>query len=169
MYRNAFFRTSIIVIVSTSSTIGWSETAKLDKTIQLQRPANTPEAIRDRAAETFSNAPGLNSDQKLRIKKVYLQTYDSAKDIGMKIGKSKSLLFMTVAEKDYSAKDVEEIKGRIIELDNSRLKIMFSALEEVQKIVGPGRGPGKDRRDLYKHFFDFEEPKYDDVAKVREQ
>jgi hypothetical protein len=145
--------------------MAWSQTAELDKKIQTQRPANTPEAIRDRAAETFANASGLSSDQKIRIKKVYLKTYDSAKDIGMKIGKSKSLLFMTVAEKDYSAKSVEEIKNRIVELDNSRLKIMFSALDEVQKIVGPG----KDRLELYKHFFDYEEPKYDDVAKVREQ
>jgi hypothetical protein len=145
-----------------STAIVRSETTLLDKKIQIQRPANTPEEIRDRAAETFSNASGLTPDQKLRIKKVYLKTYDSAKDIGMKIGKSKSLLFMTIAEKNYSAKNVEEIKSRIVELDNNRLKIMFSALEEVQTIVGQGN----DRLELYKHFFDFEEPKYNDLAKV---
>jgi hypothetical protein len=123
-------------------------------------PSGIPEQIRDKAAEAFSNVPGVTRDQKFLLKQVYMKTYDAGKTIGLEIVKQKALLFRTIAKKDYKAKEVEDIKHRVVELDGERLKIMFNALEVVQGVVGFGEG----HQDMYQHFYDYEEPKYDDLA-----
>jgi hypothetical protein len=128
--------------------------AKLVEKIKAEAPADTPEAIADRGAQSFINAPGLTPDQKQRIMAVYVRTYNDAIQIRKDIGQSKSLLFKTIATKKIGSKEVESLRKHIVDLDHKRLEVMFKALKDVQEIVGTG----DEKEEIYKHFYDFEYP-----------
>lgn len=132
----------------------------LEARVKAEPPAMSPDAIAERGAQTFINAPGLSDDQKRKIMAVYIRTFNEAISIRNEIGQSKSLLFKLVATVSYKSKEVESLKARIVALDQKRLQVMFKALEEIQGIVGTG----KDKEELWKHFYDFEYPRVDRVA-----
>jgi hypothetical protein len=136
---------------------------RLEQRIQNEPSANTPDEIADRAAFDFVSAPGLSKGQKEKVMEVYRRTYQKALIIRTDIGKAKSLLFKTIALKDFSSGDIERLKTRIVELDQERLQIMFKALSDIQAVVGTG----KDKEDFYKHFYDFEYPHHGQLSKAR--
>ena len=138
---------------------------RLDSKIAAEPPASSADDIGDRAAEAFSQADGLTTSQKIRLLKIYRQTYEEAVQIQSEIGKSKSLLFSLVSSSKYDSKDIERIKNKVVALDQKRLKIMFKALADVQAVVGYG----DDKQDLYKHFFDFEYPKHGNLSKDQQR
>lgn len=124
----------------------------LNAKVKAEAPANTPTEIARRGAQAFVNAPGLTPEQKLKLLDVFNRTYDEAIKIRGEIGQSKSLMFKLVASKDFDSKEVNELKKRIVALDQKRLNIMFKALADVQAIVGTG----SEKEEIYKHFYDFE-------------
>jgi len=126
----------------------------LDRKVREEPHANSPEDIANRAAKVFSEAPGLSEDQKRKLSAVYLAVYAEAMAIRTEIGQSKSLLFKLIATTAYKSKEVDQLKQKIVALDQRRLKIMFEALADVQKIVG--HGPGKEN--IYRHFRQHENP-----------
>lgn len=149
----------IVIMVSLSVIFGCTSSQKsedevLTQQIKEQAPADSPQQIAMRAAEAFSNAPGLTAEQKLKLHAIYTRVYSESMAIRHEIGQSKSLLFMTVANKDYKSVDVTRLKEKIVKLDQQRLKLMFDALEDVQKVVGKGIESEK----IYKHLRDFEVP-----------
>ncbi|MGZ3743959.1 MAG: hypothetical protein ACXWRE_09585 [Pseudobdellovibrionaceae bacterium] len=127
---------------------------ELEKQVKAQPPADTPEQIAQRAAEAFSNAPGLSAEQKQKLLAIYAKTYAEAMGIRTEIGQNKSLLFKLIASTNYKSGDVNQLKKKIIALDQKRLAVMFQALEDVQKVVGYGA----DKEEIYKHLRDFEFP-----------
>lgn len=130
----------------------------LNVKVKAQQAADNPQDIAARAAEAFSAAPGLSADQKMRLHAIYTRVYVESMQIRREIGKSKSLLFMNLANPDYKASEMTRLKKKIINLDQKRLNIMFEAFDEVQKIVG--RGTENDK--IYQHFLNHEYPsKYD--------
>lgn len=134
----------------------------LDAKVQAEPSANTPDEIADRGAFDFITAPGLSREQKQKVMAIYVRVYKQAMDIRSEIGKSKSLLFKTVASQDFDSKDVQRLKDRIVKLDQKRLEIMFKALEDVQDIVGYGT----DKEEIYKHFRDYEYPRNEHVSQA---
>jgi len=134
----------------------------LEARIKSEAPAPSPEAIAERGAQVFINAPNLSDEQKRKIMAIYIRTFNDAITIRNEIGQAKSLLFKLAAQSSFKSKEIESLKNRIVELDQKRLKIMFKALEDVQAIVGLG----KDREEIWKHFYDFEYPKFDHVSRA---
>lgn len=132
----------------------------MEARIKSEPPAPTPEAIAERGAQTFINAPGLSDEQKRKIMAIYIRTFNDAIAIRNEIGQAKSLLFKMAARSGFNSSEMESLKKRIVDLDQKRLKVMFKALEDVQAIVGLG----KDKEELWKHFYDFEYPKYNHVS-----
>lgn len=130
--------------------------AELATQAKLQEPADTPDQIMHRAAMAFSNAEGLTAQQKWLLSDIYARVYTESMNIRREMGQNKSLLFMTLAKVDYKKSDITALKNKIIELDQKRLKIMFNALDEVQRIVGHGIEAEK----IYKHFQDYEMPNH---------
>jgi hypothetical protein len=146
---------SVSLLMGTACATPSADHRKLDADVRAEPTANTPDAIAERGAHAFIDAPGLSDGQKEKLLGVFNQTYASAMTIRKDIGQSKSLLFKLVASKDFKSKEVEDLKKRIVDLDQKRIKIMFKALADVQAIVGTG----DDKEEIYKHFYDFEYPK----------
>jgi hypothetical protein len=128
--------------------------------IRAQQPADSPQAIMERAGFAFTNAPGLTEEQKMRLGAIYSRVYTDASVIRREMGQAKSLLFMKLASADYNSKEISSLKNRIVKLDQRRLDLMFKALDDVQKIVGRGEAAEK----IYKHFQDYEIPRKQDTA-----
>ncbi len=158
MFRQKLVLAGVILLVTacvTQKTDSQKPDPQLDAKVAAESPAPTAQAIAERGAQTFINAPGLSDDQKQKLLGIFVKVYDEAIAIKNDIGKSKSLLFKLVASKDYKSKEVEDLKKRIVALDQKRLRIMFKALADVQEVVGTG----EEKEEIYKHFYDFEYPK----------
>lgn len=155
MKKNIFaIGLGLLGLASAGCSSAKKDETQLKQEIQAQAPADSPDQIMQRAAMAFSNAEGLSADQKLRLQAVYSRVYSESMKIRREMGQSKSLLFMTLAKVNYKAAEITSLKKKIITLDQRRLNLMFSALDEVQKIVGKGIEAEK----IYKHFEDYEIP-----------
>ncbi|QDK38613.1 hypothetical protein [Bdellovibrio sp. NC01] len=148
----------VLVLSSFLFIIGCATTkeqeASLDQKIKAEQPANTPEEIALRAAEVFASAPGLTMDQKTKLHALYLKTYADSREIRKEIGQMKSLLFKEAAMKKFNSKDITELTRRIVEADQRRLNVMFSAFQEMQKIVGYG----ENKKEIYEHLRNYDYP-----------
>lgn len=133
---------------------------KFEQRLRAEPSASSPEEIADRGAYDFITAPGLTHDQKQKVMRIYIRTYNEAVAIREEMGKAKSLLFKTVASQDFKSGDVDRLKSRIVALDQKRLEVMFKALADVQAVVGYG----KDKEEIYKHFRDYEIPRHKNVS-----
>lgn len=140
--------------LSACSTKETTEDRILTGKVKEQEPADTPQQIAMRAAEAFTGSPELTAEQKMKLHAIYTRVYAESMQIRRDIGQSKSLLFMTVAKSGYKSSEVSKLKKKIVDLDQKRLKIMFQALDDVQKIVGKG----VEKEQIYKHFYEHEYP-----------
>lgn len=143
-----------ILALSSCGTAKKERDEHLSLQVKMQEPADTPDQIMHRAAIAFSNAEGLTAQQKWMLSDIYSRVYTEAVQIRREMGQSKSLLFMTLAKVDYKKSEIDALKKKIVALDQRRLKIMFDALDDVQRIVGHGVEAEK----IYKHFEDYEMP-----------
>lgn len=133
-------------------------------TLAERQAANQPNnPIARRAAEDFIGMKGITPDQRARLITIYLSTYDQALKIQKEITTSKIKLFDVISSTSYSSGTVETLKQKIVDLDQTRLVIMFKALADVQDVVGYG----KDKEPLYKHFYDFEHPRNDNQSSTK--
>ena len=139
------------------------EKRSLDEKVAAEPPTSGPNGIAERAADVFSQAEGLTPDQKKKLMVIYLNTYKEASQIGAEIGKSKSLLFKVITTRLYNSADVENIKKKVVALDQKRLTLMFKSLADVQAVVGVGI----DKEQIYKHFYDYEYPRYQYLSNHR--
>nr|BFD58659.1 hypothetical protein CKG001_07660 [Bdellovibrio sp. CKG001]BFD62084.1 hypothetical protein BdHM001_07650 [Bdellovibrio sp. HM001] len=144
---------TLVLITAGCATIS-KDSADLDRRIQSEAPANTPEEIAQRAADVFSSAPGLSQDQRAKLNALYLRTYADSRQIRKEIGQMKSLLFKEAAIKKFKSKDINDLTRRIMDADQRRLNIMFAALEEMQTIVGHG----DDKKELYEYLRKYDYP-----------
>ncbi|MBY0555446.1 hypothetical protein K2P97_13015 [bacterium] len=151
----------LLLVISSLTLAACSSTKKereqeLALQVKMQEPADTPDQIMHRAAIAFSNADGLTAQQKWMLSDIYSRVYTESMRIRREMGQSKSLLFMTLAKVDYKSSEIDALKKKIVELDQKRLKLMFDALDDVQRIVGKGIEAEK----IYKHFQDYEMPNH---------
>ena len=138
---------AVLSLATGCSSMG-TNNSELDKKIANEKPAQTPDEIARRGANSFISAPGLTEVQRQKLMEVYTRTYLGAEEIRGQIGQSKSLLFKMVAKSNYKSKEMEELRNKVVALDQKRLQIMFQALSDVQGIVGYGG----DKEEFYRHF-----------------
>lgn len=131
-----------------------TDNSNLDQRIKAEAPANTPEEIAQRAADVFASAPGLTGDQRKKLNALYLKVYEESRKIRKEIGQMKSLLFKEAAAKKFKSKEINDLTSKIVEADQRRLNLMFSAFEEMQNIVGYG----DDKKDIYEYLRKYDYP-----------
>lgn len=124
----------------------------VDEKVKAERPADNPEQIVSRAAETFASAPGLNLEQKQKLATIYTKVYAESMAIRTEIGQSKSLLFKMLATQNFKSSELNQLKNKITALDQKRLNIMFTALDDVQKVVGYG----PEKEEIYRRLRDYD-------------
>lgn len=127
---------------------------KLEAQIHEQPPLETTEMISNESIKTFTMSPELTLDQKERLKNIYLKISAEFTSTKTEIGQTKSLLFKMITDKNSSAKEMNQLKKKIVYLDKKRRSQMFKALDEVQKVVGFG----KESEEAYRQFKELEFP-----------
>ena len=143
-----------LVLLAACGSAEKKEEAAVNVQVQAQPPADTPEQILARAAQTFSTIEGLEPAKQEKLRETYTRVYTDSMNIRREIGQSKSLLFATLAKPDYKASEISKLKKKIVALDEKRLSLMFKALDDVQTIIG--KGPG--REELFKRLERYETP-----------
>ena len=129
--------------------------AELEQRMASSGPGdNGSNAIARRAAEDFIGMKGISPDQRAKLMGIYIATYDQALKIHNEISLSKFKLFDLISSTSYSSAAVDNLKQKIVDLDQKRLVVMFKALSDVQDVVGYGKG----KAPIYKHFYDYEHP-----------
>lgn len=78
----------------------------------------------------------LSDDQKNQFRELQTRMMVETAQNRDDTSKLKGVLFETLASPQYDRSKVEEIKRRLVKLNQARMENMFRALEEVQKIVG---------------------------------
>lgn len=134
----------------TSMGCATGEDKAMEKQVQAEPTPHGPDAIAARGAQTFLQAPGLTDEQRRKLLEIHTRVYAENSEVQAEIGKAKSLLFKSMISEKYDAALVSNLKKKIVNLDQRRLKIMFGALEDVEKVVG--RGP--DKEPIYRRFYD---------------
>jgi hypothetical protein len=86
--------------------------------------------------DAFMKAPGLSEAQKIKLSEIMKSAFAEAQKIKVAIANQKVDLFEAVTNPSIKNAEVNKIKKNIVTLDKKRLALMFSSLEEVQKIIG---------------------------------
>lgn len=152
--KNIFKLVASIVVVGLLSCASKStKNNELDRKVRSEPRISSPEEIASRAVEILSNAPGITFEQKTKLSNIYTQAYLENYDIRTEIGQSMSLLFKYAAQKDFKSPDVAKLKNKIKELNDLRIKKLWSSFDQIQAVVGYG----SDKEETYKYFeyYDF--------------
>jgi Spy/CpxP family protein refolding chaperone len=119
---------------------------EVDKKVAGEQSSSAPDAIIQSGHEAIMNSKNLTDEQKQKI--VGIMARVRAENLALKeeSTKLKIAFFQTLGEKDYKADQVAVIKRRLQKLQNKKMDLMFSSLEEVQGVLGVKSE--KDRRDM---------------------
>ena len=103
-----------------------------------------------RGMEVILQSPSLSEEQKERFVELHQQMMAKTFKIQNEISKLKGILFESIVSPSYNAEKIDEIKKRLITLNNERMSNMLNALKEVQTIVG--YVPPEERRAIMREF-----------------
>jgi hypothetical protein len=84
----------------------------------------------------IENSKALSDEQKDKLKRLHQNMMAATFGVQEETAKLKGLLFETIAASPYRKDKVEEIKRRLVSLNNKKMKSMFKALDETEKIIG---------------------------------
>ncbi|MFN8847892.1 MAG: Spy/CpxP family protein refolding chaperone [Bdellovibrionales bacterium] len=120
----------------------------MDKKAQPAAPPSSSQINMD----AFMNSPDLTAAQKEQLKSIFVRTMGQSRALSADLAEAKSKMFQTLASRDYKSKDITSLKKEISTIDQKRLDLMFSALSEVQGVVGYGA----DKEKIYKQLRDYD-------------
>lgn len=132
------FAAAFLTIFVSACASNKKDSEELDRRIKAEPRISSPAEIANRAAEILSNSPGITTEQRVKLSKIYTKTYLEALEIRTEIGQTLSLFFKIIASKHSQSKEVAMIKSKLAALDKKRLTLMFEAMDEVQKVIGYG-------------------------------
>lgn len=101
--------------------------------------------------ESITNSESLTPEQKTKLSDLHKDMIAKTFAIQEETSKLKSVLFETITAKPYRADKVNEVKKRLTTLNDEKMKNMFNALKETEKILGVL--PGEERKNIYREIF----------------
>jgi hypothetical protein len=120
---------------------------------EVARPMHGPTAAKGMSAIT--NSPSLKPKQKEEFMKLHAKVMKDTFRIQDEISKYKSVLFQTIVEVPYNPTKMNEIKKKLVALNDEKMANMFDALTEVQRIMG--YMPPEERREFIRDFINVHE------------
>lgn len=99
--------------------------------------------------EAIQSSTSLTTEQKTKLKDLHAQMAEETFKNQSETSKLKGVLFETITTSPYDGKKVEEIKGRLLKLNDQKMKSMLEAVGKVQKIVGTNNTD--EYKELYRH------------------
>lgn len=98
------------------------------------RPSHGPLAAR--GMDLIMNSKTLSAEQKEKFMNLHRDVMRDTFAIQDEISKHKQVLFETLVEVPFNPARVNEVKKRLINLNEKKMQKMFSALDTAQKILG---------------------------------
>ena len=127
-------RIYVYIIAALFSTVSFAvETSNTSASATMPADSSPIEKI---GHDAFMKAPGLSEAQKIKLSEIMKNAFSEAQKIKVAIANQKVDLFEAITNPSVKNSQVNKIKKSIVELDKKRLALMFSSLEDVQKIIG---------------------------------
>lgn len=99
------------------------------------------------------NKSKLTDEQKTRLNVLVAKVINQSSTTKVETMKLKKVLFKNLASTPYNSDEVDLIKERLTDLEKTKLKTMFTALDEVRSILGENE---KDRQHVLEMMLDMD-------------
>jgi hypothetical protein len=107
----------------------------LDARLQSAPTASTYEEFGKNARKQIKDS-GATSEQKAKLLQLQRDTQDRSIQLRDQYYKLRSLLIQDLAGKNYDRDEVEAIKGRLKKIEDQRLQLIFTAVDQASTILG---------------------------------
>ena len=132
-----FLRSLAILLLSLA--FGCShEAVEKDISQKMNRESDvtSQDDLTSKANLVVQNAKGISNDQRRRLMELRSATTMQLEINWQQQLKLKSVLIKEVIQTDYKENEVELIKSKLKDLESKRLAIMFSSVDEANRIMG---------------------------------
>ena len=107
----------------------------LDARLQTAPTASNYEEFGKNARKQIKDS-GATSEQKAKLLQLQRDTQDKSIQLRDQYYKLRSLLIQDLAAKNYDQDEVEAIKNRLKKVEDQRLQLVFTAVDQASTILG---------------------------------
>lgn len=149
--RKASLFISVLIAMALSGCATTSE-KKIDVEMREQKPVYSQKELRMRGHDMILKNKNLTQEQRQEVMELYGRTAAKMGEIRGKMSKLKVLLFRRLLDKQEHLDEVEEIKARLMSLNEQKMTLMLDALDSARKVLGKNEATRK----LMDHMYDTE-------------
>ena len=133
-------------LVSLTFFLGCASSTKkeVDKDIAEQHETTSAQSV-DTGRKVIAESSRLTEDQKQKMLALMDRTQAEIASIKKEEGQIKASLFKYLAREELTESKISIYRSQLVKIDKKKMDLMFSSLEETQKILGK---PGEDYPDL---------------------
>jgi Spy/CpxP family protein refolding chaperone len=140
-------------LLLSSLALGCASSAEKEVETQVsqEKPATAPGEVAGRGRDAIMNSKSLNEEQKKKIVDLMAKVQVENNTLKEETTKLKMTLFKSIAEGGYKAEQVNVMKSKLQKLENKKMDLMFSSLDQVKDILGvPDKNKQQDYSDIYR-------------------
>lgn len=113
-----------------------------------------PGEIAEKGRKAIMESKSLSADQKEKMMTLMNNTHAEILNIKQETGKLKAVLFKDLMAGQSTNAEVKEIKKRITKLEQQKMNLMFSSLDEAQKIIGKSSASSEEMQEIMRLHYD---------------
>lgn len=109
---------------------------EVDRKVSEESVTMTPGETAAKGRDAILQSKYLTEAQKTKILGIMTNTQVKSVALREETARLKAVLFETLGEKNYKADQVAVIKSRLKKIENEKMDLMFSSLDQVKEVLG---------------------------------
>lgn len=109
-------------------------------------PVTTPAELKEQADATIESMPGLDPIQRAKLLEIRKNASDQSNLLQIESLKVRSLILKEVMNQTYDPNKIDDLKKRLKKVENQKLNLTFSSIEEANKVLGRETEPERRRK-----------------------
>jgi hypothetical protein len=109
---------------------------KIDQSLAQGAVVSSPSELNKENVSAIQESTTLTDDQKQKLLALNHSIRVQSDDLRLQSLKLRALLVQTLIKQDYSVDEVRGIKKRLEKVEKQRLKVIFSAIDQANMILG---------------------------------
>ena len=128
---------SILTLVALSACAHAPLEHVVDQKLATEAQVENSDQLSLKAEREIKNSPSLNDDQKNQLLDLRYKTHEELTKLQQESLKLRDLLITDFTQPVTSSNEIEIIKNRLKKVEQKRLVVMFSAIDQATLILGP--------------------------------
>jgi hypothetical protein len=133
IFLNILLIPSLLILANCAST---ETNRKVDAEVKAEPAHIGTGAVAHSGYETIQDSQNLTNEQKMKLTELVGRMGRETAEINEETSKLKGVLFETLVATPFKAAEVDVIKGRLLKLNDKKMKKMLEALREAEGIIG---------------------------------